>query len=186
MDKGMRFVLIAAVPCCLALSWVAAALRVGWLRRVMILLMVAYAGGSLVLYPQVGGRPMMSEEARDELVQMKARIPGQGRSLIVARHGLEWWVSWFTGARIAQPSAVSAADWQSYEAVYYITEKRPVGAPGPGMRPFGPGGPGGGPMRGPDVPEGADVIFEGVHYSLAHVSAVPRHLAPAEFLEPWW
>lgn len=184
-DKGMRFILIAGLPCCIAASWVAAAVSQRWLRGIWVALLFLYAAASLGHYAQSGPRPMMSEEARDELLAMKKLVPPGSRSLIVARHGLEWWVSWFVGTRIAQPSGVEGADWKDYEAVYYITEKRSPGGM-PGGMPGGRGSRGGGPMRGPEAPSSAQTVYDGQYYSLAWVKEVPEQYRPEEFLSPWW
>jgi hypothetical protein len=183
-DKGMRFILIAGLPCSIAASWIAAGLSQRWARGIAIAIMLLYAAGSLAHYVKSGPRPMMSEEAREELLVIKKLVPPGSRSLIVARHGLEWWVSWFVGTRIAQPSGVEGSDWKDYEAVFYLTEKR--GPPGmPGM-PGGSRGGRGGPMRGPEAPSTAQTVYDGQYYSLALVKEVPEQYKPEDFLSPWW
>jgi hypothetical protein len=186
MDKGMRFMLICGLPATLCASWLAATAARPWLKHTLTAVMALYAAGSLGVNLWRGPQPMMSEAARDELLAMKQLVPPGPRSLIVARHGLEWWVSWFVASRIAQPSGVEGSDWQQYEAVYYLTEKRSAG---PARQSFGgPGarrGPGGGP-RGPELPPNAELTYEGSHYSLHRVREAPPQLQPATFTEPWW
>jgi hypothetical protein len=75
MDKGMRFMLIAAVPCILAVSWCAATLQRRWLKIGIVVLLAAYGIGSAAGYARMGGRPMMTEDARDELLQIRKLVP---------------------------------------------------------------------------------------------------------------
>jgi len=107
----------------------------------------------LLLTPSIfrirsGGHPNISPEAHAELRQLTALIEKPELTLIVARHGLEWWTAWTLHTHIAQAQAVTPEDWQDYDSVCFLEEKRGgMGMfPGPGFGPSGMGGPGqGGP-----------------------------------------
>jgi hypothetical protein len=190
MDKGFRFNLIAAVFACITFSWCAAASSRQWQRGLCNACLLFYAAASICLYPLRGGRAMIHEGSMDELASLKNKIPQPEHSLVVARHGLEWWVAWTLHTHIAQPSAIAAEDWDKYAGIYYLTENKP-------MMPFGGGPPGkkssGGEqfrpmgfMRGPQHPSNAAIIHTGEHYKLSHAKILPENLRPMDFLEPWW
>ncbi|MEY4489738.1 MAG: hypothetical protein RIQ79_2246, partial [Verrucomicrobiota bacterium] len=164
--KGMRFLLIAAVPAAVTLSFLQAQMPAGrWRSGVAILLGVAGLLGA-GLYAGHGRGPTISPAAADELREVAATLPADGRMLVVARHGLEWWAAWILHTHIAQPRAVKPEDWTKFDHVLYLVEKErsgfgpPMGGPQGGaqggMRP-GPRGGDGGPPPGGGMPGG---LFE--------------------------
>ena len=76
-----------------------------------------------------GGRASVAEDVVEELRTLAPLCPAPERTLIVARHGLEWWVAWTLHTHIAQPTAVTTADWSAYSQVLYLLEKRPAMSP---------------------------------------------------------
>ena len=110
---------------------------------------------ALLLTPSIfaireGGRPIITPEARNELRRLADQIDAPSTTLIVARHGLEWWTAWTLGNHIAQPQALQSADWERYRSVSFLEEKRSgMGGPGPGFGFGPPGGLGRDPKRGP-------------------------------------
>jgi hypothetical protein len=99
-----------------------------------------------------GGRPVITTQAAAELQSMSAEISAPSKTLIVARHGLEWWTAWYLHTHIAHENAVTEADWKNFDHVYFLHQKG-----GMQMGPM-PGGPGMGGQRPPDRdfrPDGA-------------------------------
>jgi len=110
---------------------------------------------ALLLTPSIfaireGGRPIITPEARNELRRLADQIDAPSTTLIVARHGLEWWTAWTLGTHIAQPQALQPADWEHYRNVCFLEEKRGGrGDSGPGFGFGPPGGLGRDPKPGP-------------------------------------
>jgi len=146
MDKSHRLMLIAAVPAAMTLSFVLAAMTNDTARRIVGSLVIVGTLASAALFLPHGGQPTISEAARDELRALAQATAPADRSLIVARHGLEWWAAWILHTHIAQFQAVKDSDWTKFDHVFYLTEKK---------RQTPPGGPGGRPPRGPGRPADA-------------------------------
>jgi hypothetical protein len=155
LDKAERLMLIAAVPAAMTLSFVLAAIAHDAVRRTLGGLVIAGTLASAALYLPHGGRPTISEATYAELQALARFTTPAERSLVVARHGLEWWTAWTLHTHIAQPQAVKAADWTKFDRVLYLTEKKRSGPPGGGL-PFGPGGPPPGRDRPAGDQEGDD------------------------------
>ena len=139
-----------------------------------------------------GGRPLITEDSLLELRSLAPLIITPNKTLVVARHGMEWWTAWALHTHIAQVPALRIADWQDFEAVFFLRSKndsRPMPGGGPGAfslwRMFGgapppPGGhpPGGpahnvNPMEDPEIPWGAETVHDGDHFIFSRVSAPP-------------
>jgi len=133
---------------------------------------------------QAGGHPIITEQAQAELRSLAASVEEPTQTLVVARHGLEWWTAWSLHTHIAQAQALKVEDWQRYKYVWFLEEKTSgrggppgmMGGPpgrgpaddswfgrlmslvsggrGPGMRPGGPGGQRNGPPPGMSGPGG--------------------------------
>jgi hypothetical protein len=142
-----------------------------------------------ILHSLQGGRPVITTQAADELRSMSSNIAAPDKTLIVARHGLEWWTAWYLHTHIAHENAVTAADWKNFDNVYLLHQKAGMQMPGgpmPGMpgqpdRQFGPNGSpdfaragfpprgfgGPGPIGEPMIPEEADITHDGEFFTLA-------------------
>jgi hypothetical protein len=64
----------------------------------------------------------ISEASYYELTALQSSITDPAETLVIARHGLEWWVAWSLHTNVAQASAVTANDWNNYKNVLYIQE----------------------------------------------------------------
>jgi hypothetical protein len=223
-DKGNRFMLIALVPCAMTLSYVLAQIEVRATRRAVAGVVVGATVVSAALFLRHGGRPGLSPQAYAEMQSLQKLTPPGRQTLVVARHGLEWWAAWALHTDIAQPRALNANDWTRYSTVDYLVEKRrsgefpgmpggppapmgtlprpdpehdwpgtsrraslwprflppdgppsgPAGAwgPPPGGFATGPGMPlGGGPMDGPIIPAGTQLLHDGTYFRLARIDS---------------
>jgi hypothetical protein len=109
------------------------------------------------------GRPAsITEPAYHELHQMVGLITEPKKSLVVARHGLEWWAGWVLATDIAEAYRVDAKTISKYPAVFYLQQI--ADAPS-----YGPAGPAGPPFPEAQAPCGAEVIFQGRYFRLAKV-----------------
>jgi hypothetical protein len=136
-DKVMRFRLIADGPALICASFALLQMRLPKTRSAIAALMalaLIVPGAMRVAH---GGRPVITLDAANELRSMASEISEPGKTLIVARHGLEWWTAWYLHTHIAHVSALSEADWKNFDNVYFLRQKggmqMPPGGPGPGM-----------------------------------------------------
>jgi hypothetical protein len=184
-DKGIRFLLIAAVPAAVTVSFLLAQMPAGRWRSGLSVVLGGAVLVSAVFYVRNGRGPSISPAAADELREVAASLPPNSRMLVVARHGLEWWAAWILHTHIAQPRAVKPEDWTKFDHVFYLVEKErtgfgppmggPQGGPQGGMR-AGPRGGNGGPPPGGGmpaglfetrVPEGSVAVHEGRFFRLS-------------------
>lgn len=196
MDKAMRLRLIAAIPAALTVSFLLAQMKWKSFRYALGGLLLAATVASAAMYLRQGGRhAIVNEETVAELKTLAEFAQPPESTLIVARHGLEWWVAWTLHTHIAHANSVTAEDWTRFQNVFYLVEKgnrgRPPGPGGfrPGMRPgFPPDGrgapfrprlgpPPGGPMGGMmnvRIPPGAEILHDGKKLKLARVTSSPE------------
>jgi hypothetical protein len=111
------------------------------------------------------GRPAsITEPAYRELHQMVGLITEPKKSLVVARHGLEWWAAWVLATNVAEAYRVDAKTISKYPAVFYLQQIADTPS-------YGPAGPAGPPFPEAQAPCEAEVVFEGRYFRLAKVSA---------------
>lgn len=159
-DKAERLQLVAVMPAVLAGTFA----LIHW-KRPRLRAVVAAMATAAVLVPSAlairqGGRAVVTEEAVAELRGLAPSIERPEKTLVSARHGLEWWAAWTLGTRIAQSTALRSSDWETYSAVYFLRSQGggEMGPPG-----GGPGGLGvlrwldrrGRPGGAPPAPPGA-------------------------------
>jgi hypothetical protein len=193
-DKVMRFQLIAVGPAVLCAAFALSQLRWAIVRNslaVVAALMLVVPGAMLALR---GGHPIITLEAADELQAMSGQLTAPEKTLIVARHGLEWWTAWYLHTHIAHMNAINDDDWKNFDRVYFLRQNGGMaGGPGmmggprhvrpggqrnadngfgfPGMPPGGfngrPPGPGGGAFGEPMIPSSAEIAHDGKYFTLA-------------------
>ena len=198
-DVTMRLWLIAMTPACFCVAFALAHLPGRWAAGGGAGILAVLLATSAPLL-QRGGRPAITPEAAQELRTLSRCVSQPGRTLVVARHGLEWWTAWTLHTHVAQARALRAEDWSKYAEVLFLEEKgaggRDRGGPGgfapPGGRggrerpppgfggpsraggPSGFGGPGGAPpMMEAEIPQSAEVLHNGTYFRLARVREAP-------------
>lgn len=103
----------------------------------------------------------------NEMMKMKSVLPQDERSLIVARHGFEFWSTWIFRNMAVRQETLSAVYWRWYDRVYFIVQKKAVS-------PFGPAGIFGKPFPEPAIPEKSELIYSSVYFDLYKSSEAPK------------
>jgi len=109
----------------------------------------------------------ISEEAYEDLFKLKEVIENPGKTLIIARHGLEWWVAWILKTDVAQEHTISEKTWNNYYNIYYIKQIK-------GQSDFGVFGPGSTPFPEPNIPEDAKIAYKDEYFKLFLVEEPPE------------
>lgn len=197
MDKAIRFHLIAYLPAIVVAAFSVLYIPWAWPRRCVV--GAALLIGIVTTLPifRHGGSAILSDAAMIELRSLTKHISQPERTLVCARHGLEWWTAWFLRTRITQASALKPEDWRRYDSVYFLEIKfglqMPLGAPGghpPGFgpgrfKPPGPGVPYGilpppttrpNPMMSAPIPADAEVVHDGACLRLARIPTPPANI----------
>jgi len=159
-----RLLLMAYAPAAVALAFILTRpdnRPTRWAVTAIILASTVTLSAALLRY----GRPAsITEPAYRELHQMVGLMPEPKKSLVVARHGLEWWAAWVLQTDVAEAYRVDAETISKYRAVLYLQQIADVPS-------YGPGGPGGQPFPEAQAPAEAEVIFQGRYFRLARSSA---------------
>jgi len=140
-DKMFRLQMNAAPLAVLCLLFALLQIRRDWLRGAASALVLGLLLVPSVFRVQAGGHPIITVEAQAELQELAACVEEPAQTLVVARHGLEWWTAWTLHTHIAQAQALKPEDWQRYKYVWFLEEKRGgMGGGPPGMMMGGPPG----------------------------------------------
>jgi len=189
-QKAERLLLVAVVPAAIAASFV--------LSRIVLLSWSRIVGACALTFVLVdatrslpfGGRASVGEKLVAELRSLAPLCADPERTLVVARHGLEWWAAWTLHTHIAQPTAVTATDWTTYSHVLYLQEKERLGPPDagddtrPGPPPDAAQDVGSEqpprPHHGPgeiSLPANAKTLHDGPALTLASVPSAPAQIS---------
>ncbi len=192
-DKAPRFYLIAIAPAVMAAAFALIHCKYRRLRAGLAVLGAACMIGPSFFVISDGGKPAVSEDGLRELRSLAPLIATPKNTLVVARHGMEWWTAWALHTHIAQVPALRSSDWQDFEAVYFLRSKidscpmpggnftlrRLLGGgfPPPGSPP--PGGPAQrlNPMAEPEIPRDAGTVHDGDQFIFSRVSALPGYIS---------
>jgi hypothetical protein len=120
-DFSTRFQIMAFAPGLIAFTFLIKHSE-GLLKRIFAVIVLVVVIVWIPTTAITANSPSISEASYNELVTLNSYITGPSNTLIVARHGLEWWVAWVLHTNIAQANAVSSEDWNTYDKVLYIQE----------------------------------------------------------------
>ncbi len=136
-------------------------------KRIMIgFLIVALSLSTLLSL----GRPNysnMNKTLYTELIKMKNVLPEEERSLIVARHGLEFWSTWIFRNNAVRQTELAPVYWRWFNKVYFLIQKKD-------RAPFGPAGIFGGSFREPTIPKTSRRLFNGEYFELYLSTEAPK------------
>ncbi len=184
-----RLSLMAPVPLAIPLGY----LLVGWSfsprtwvrvasPAVCVILVVGLIGAALPMglrgkrLPGGGMGAVVDDGAAPEFRSMRGLVPTDGSSVVVARHGLQWWAGYFLRTPVREEHA-TPQQLAKYTRVFVLQEKRSnrLGPPGRADRPESahdipsdrriPGG------RQDEVriPDDARIVHDGEYYKLAEL-----------------
>lgn len=155
-EYASRFFLMAFVPFSIVLAEALAGIksRAGARVACSAILMATLAFTPPAI--RFSSEPAIPAESASELRSLARYIEHPGQSLIVARHGLEWWSGWFLGTDVSQQYDLDQKTWDDYRSVYFLKQKGFSG-------------------QFPDIeiPANSQVIFDGSFYILATSENAP-------------
>lgn len=137
-EWSQRLALMAFAPGLIPLAFLAVRVRRG--------LVTAAVFTAFIIITTIWSIPQstvstLTMPAYRELQSFRSALP-KGKTVIVARHGLEWWAAWTLNTRIANRFDVLTDNWDTYDTILLLQETGSSAFTG-GMR--GPAGPMGGP-----------------------------------------
>ncbi|MEW5816208.1 MAG: hypothetical protein AB1798_12535 [Spirochaetota bacterium] len=161
---GLRLHLMAYFPAAVLFAWVVGHLRPGTARVICGAMLLVNALTVAPVLPQAS-LPTIAEESYSELLSLREMIVDPDNTVVVARHGLEWWAAWALDADVIPTIGATPDLWERYDTVLLLQETRVRnGSTRPGPRDdasttrF---------VEGTPPVEGANVVFEGDWYRLS-------------------
>ena len=166
-ERATRLQMIAVAPLVLLAPFVLMHWRSRRAPRLAGAVMLAFTIASLPFTLSWKIEPAIPENSYAELKALSSHITNPSKTLIIARHGLEWWVVWTLRTKISHASAVRADDWQKYSLVAVLTQKRDrMQLPahrGPSQRVFDE----------LEIPPDAEILADGTTFNFARLLHPP-------------
>ena len=145
-DYARRFMLMLFVPqavLCLLLFPRMPAKAANVLSVGLITVCLAFSPGVLHFK-----EPVISQAAFNDLEGLNAQLQLNKNSLIIARHGLEWWAGWALHCKTGNEKGVDEETAGKYRQVLFLHQKKGQESSGPGAADNHPG------FREPEPPFG--------------------------------
>ena len=114
-DWSERLGLMAFVPALIPLSYMSVRIRWGWF--VTALLAVTMTFYTLKTFDRIP-HEKLTVEAYRELTNTAT----SDNTLVIARHGLEWWAAWAMDVKIANNPETVLDVWDDYDTILYLEE----------------------------------------------------------------
>lgn len=102
----------------------------------------------------------ISDESYQGLFKLKTVIDYPEKTLIITRHGLEYWTAWALKVDAIFEQSLTEKSIEKYKDVYYLKQKT-------GQGNFGPFGPGGPPFPEVEIPTKTQIVYEDKFFILA-------------------
>jgi hypothetical protein len=101
----------------------------------------------------------MSKSVYAEMIKLQNIVTEEPRTVIVARHGMEYWSMWIFRTDAVRQEALEEGFWRFYKNIYFIKQKKDVAQ-------FGPAGLFGRPFPQPIIPNGSVLVYSDSYFDL--------------------
>lgn len=147
-----RLSLLLFIPQILLILHIAPVISTPKLKTISIVLFVF----SAISVFAVSGRPketVIDARAYENLQELKPLIESGNETIIIARHGLEWWTAWALQVKVGQDKAIDDAFFEKYKNVIFINQMN--GFSNTRQR---------SPFHEPAVPKNTEMIFSSPYF----------------------
>ena len=153
-----RLYLMAYIPVTIVSIFLLKYTLTTWKRLCLVVLMLPLMIAPVQVVLGVKPATSITNEAYNDLFKLKSAIAEPDKTLIVTRHGLEFWAAWALEVDISHGRDLTTEALKKYEVVYYLRQKSGQGKAGPGS-------------SFPEVmiPQDAKIVYEDEFYILAKV-----------------
>lgn len=117
---SQRLSLMSFLPGLIPITYLTVRRKWGW---VLVLPVTIWVLTVTFKTPQIKAQRALSVDAYLELVSYKDLLP-DGEILIVAPHGVEWWVSWTMQTDITNRVSLATENWDDYDHIFVVEESR--------------------------------------------------------------
>ncbi len=131
---------------------------------------------SIFMYFSEEKKPCIDDETFQDLQNTRKYLPeNKENSIIIARHGLEFWTAWALNVKVVQDRAMDKIGLDKYRNIIFLEQKneerqgpignRPLRKPGIGMGGHPPMEPGMDPRMSRPVPENFKLIYSSSYFN---------------------
>jgi hypothetical protein len=121
-DLSSRFSLMTFAPAVILVGFVFARGGTVITRSALTAVTLAIVLMAVPSLVQSVSSPSIAEASYAEVQSLQTQVSDASTSLVIAQHGLEWWAAWVLHTDVAQPMAVTDADWTTYMSVLYLQQ----------------------------------------------------------------
>ncbi|MCF8226596.1 MAG: hypothetical protein K9J30_12030 [Bacteroidales bacterium] len=156
-ELGRRFNLMLFVPQVIAVLFLFPYIRKRS-RIILFTIITAFVAGSF-LYGVIRPKPMfIVPEAYEDMKSMGSFFKDPGRTIVFASHGLNWWVAWEHGTKVAEPHIPIDQDMiDKYDDILLLIQKKGRNKLYPGQT---------SPFINPEIPENGNLIYRSAYFDL--------------------
>ncbi|MCX7875114.1 MAG: hypothetical protein N2321_02985 [Melioribacteraceae bacterium] len=112
----------------------------------------------------------MNKNLYKELITLKNNFQQDKRSLIISRHGLEFWLMWILRVDAIRSDEVNEKYWEWYDEIYILVQKK-------FKPPFGPSGSNNTNFPEPKIPENSTLIVSNDYYDFYKIISKPKDIS---------
>jgi len=117
-EWSQRLAMMSFLPGLVPLIFLTLRRKWGW---VIALAVLVWVGSNTFRSHELKHQRALSIEAYNELVSFKDLL-SEEETLVVAAHGLEWWVAWTMETDISNRVELAVQAWDEYDAIYVIEQ----------------------------------------------------------------
>jgi hypothetical protein len=117
-EWSQRFAMMSFLPGLVPLIFLTGRRKWGW---VIALAVLVWVGSNTFRSQELRYQRALSLEALNELVAFKDLLSDE-ETLVVAAHGLEWWVAWSMETDISNRVELAVQAWDEYDSIYVIEQ----------------------------------------------------------------
>lgn len=132
---------------------------------VYLSLFIIISSGILNFYKPVYSN--MNKQLYADLINIKNKFLFNDKSIIISRHGLEYWLMWILRVDAIRKDEVTKDYWKWYDDIYIIRQKKFI-------PPFGAAGIFGLPFKDPPIIENTKPIYSSNYFDFYKISTKPK------------
>jgi hypothetical protein len=136
-------------------------------KAIMLYILSAILILSIVTVKSKKQQSNMSRETYSEMLKLSKIIPKHDKTLIVARHGMEFWSIWIIKVDALREDELTKEYWRWYTDIYFLHQKKDKSG-------FGPAGAFGPKFPEPALPQGAYLIQQTDYLELYRAPYPPK------------
>ncbi len=155
IEYARRFNLLLFVPQTILLfilfSVINNKLRIFLTGFIVLIVFASLTSGIVNMKP-----PVINNEAYNDLKKLEYIIDEPDKTIIIARHGLEWWVAWELQTKVAQDKGMDQIVFEKYQKVIILEQKKGINQMFPGKK---------SPFHEPLIPPDNKLIYTSEYFN---------------------